>query len=173
MKAAPAFLAALALSVPLAAAEASLNRTALNPIEHELDNRILRVTADDPAEILGGTRGLYLPGYGAVFTTDVSLIITPGLSPFRQQTPELVKRIHDRKIKRVMLLKQAVTEMAVAAAKALQSMPVNEQVVLAVRVSYLPWEDTSGLPSQLVVQADRGTLLKKADIDSAIRTEEH
>ena len=35
----------------------------------------------DPIDMLGGTRGLYLAGYGTVFTTELSLIVTPGNLP--------------------------------------------------------------------------------------------
>ncbi len=34
-------------------------------------------------EILAAPRGVYLEGYGAVFMTDVNLVYTPSLNPFR------------------------------------------------------------------------------------------
>jgi hypothetical protein len=164
----------MALALPLGAAQPpDLKRAPLTPIERALDNCIGGTTADDPADILGSTRGLYLEGYGAVFTTEVSLVYTPGLSPFRQKvTADEVKRMHDRKQKRVPLLRQAMREMLMSAANALSSLPPREQIVVAVRFLYLPWEDTTGLPSQLVMQADRATLLKKASLDNSIHTEE-
>ena len=161
------------LALPLAAAQPNLKRASFTPIERTLDNRILKATADDPADILGSTRGLYLEGYGAVFTTEVSIVFTPGLTPFRQVTPDEIKRLHDRKLKHVPVLRQAARDMLTAAAGALDSMPPNERVVVALRFLYLPWEDTAGLPSELVMQADRATLLKKAGLESAIRTDEH
>jgi len=162
-----------ALALPLAAAQPNLKRASFTPIERALDDRILRTTADDPADILGSTRGLYLEGYGAVFTTEVSIVFTPGLTPFRQVTAEEIKRLHDRKLKRMPVLRQAARDMLTAAAGALDTMPPSERVVVALRFLYLPWEDTAGLPSELVMQADRATLLKKAGLDSAIRTDEH
>jgi hypothetical protein len=139
-----------------------------------MDNRLLAMTNDDQVDILGTTRGLYLEGYGTVFTTEVSLILTPALTPFRpEMKAQDVKRIHDRKLKRLPIVRQAMKEMMMAAANALDAMPQRDQIVLSLRFLYQPWEDTTGLPSQIVMQADRASLLKKAAIDSAIRTEEY
>lgn len=161
-------------ALPLAAVEPNLRRAAFRPVEAAMDNRLLSVTSDDPVELLGPTRGLYLEGYGAVFTTEVSLILTPSLSPFRQQmNPQDVKRVHDRKAKRVALVRQAMREMLQTAATALDGVPQQEQIVLSIRFLYQGWEDTAGLPSQIVMKVDRATLLKKAGLDTAIRTEEY
>ena len=149
----------LAAAVPLLATEPNLKRAAFRPVEIAMDNRLLALTNDDQVEILGTTRGLYLDGYGAVFTTEVSLILTPSLSPFRQKMPEQdVKRIHDRKLGRVPLVRQAMKEMMAAAAKALDGIPPREQIVLSMRFLYQSWEDTAGLPSQIVMKATKSGL---------------
>jgi len=164
----------LALALPLVAGESNLKRGMFTPVEVAMDKRLRAATLDDPVEILGSTRGLYLEGYGAVFTTEVSLVLTPGINPFHQEIkPDEVKRMHDRKLKRLPLLRQAMREMMTTAAGALDALPQHEQMVLAVRLLYLSWEDTSGLPSQVVMKVDRATLLKKASLDSAIHTEEY
>jgi hypothetical protein len=53
------------------------------------------------------------------------------------------------------------------AALALTSIPDSEQVVVAVRVLYQPWEDTGGLPGQIVMKGSR-----KAALSGDIQTEE-
>jgi hypothetical protein len=164
----------LAAALPLLADEAPLKRAGLTPVEQAMDKRILGTAGDDPFDLLGGTRGLYLEGFGAVFTAELSLVVTPTVSPFRQKiTPEEAKRFHDRKLKRLPLLKQLMRELLVSAATSLDALPPGEQVVFAIRLLYLPWENTAGLPSEIVVRADRTTLLKRAGLDSAIRMEEH
>jgi hypothetical protein len=50
-------------------------------------------------------------------------------------------------------------EMLVDAAGSLDTVPPREQVVLAVSLFSHAWEDTSGLPSQIVMQAERKALL--------------
>jgi hypothetical protein len=123
---------------------------------------------NDPLDLLGTTRGLYLDGYGAVFTTEVSLIVTPQTNPFRQQiTKEEAARVHQRKLARLPVLKQAMAEMMRNSAMTLAQIPDNQQVVLAVRLLYLPWEDTTGLPAQIVMSATRRGVL-----NGAVQTED-
>ena len=51
-------------------------------------------------------------------------------------------------------------EMAQTAAKTLIQIPDDQQVVVAFRLLYLPWEDTSGLPGLLIAKADRRSALR-------------
>jgi len=162
-------------------AQAPLKVAAVNPpeksnpqqqvftnLERRLDATVSAADAKDPLELLGLTRGLYLPGYGAVFTTEVSLIVTPSLSPFRQQiTKEDAAKVHQRKIEHLATLKKAMREMWVDAATSLTSIPDTEQLVLAMRLLYQPWEDTKGLPGQIIMKGPR-----KAAITGNIQTEE-
>jgi hypothetical protein len=45
--------------------------------------------------------------------------------------------------------------MSLAQSASLKSMPGTDQIVVGVRLMYRPWEDTSGLPGQIVMRADR------------------
>ena len=110
----------------------------------------------DPIDILGTTRGLYLDGYGAVFTTEVSLIVTPQINPFHQQiTKEEASRVHDRELARLPVLRLAMAAMMKTAAMTLIQFPDSQQIVVAVRLLYLPWEDTTGLPAEILMSASR------------------
>ena len=52
-------------------------------LERTFDIRLFDPALKEPFDSLGdGTRGLYLAGYGTIFTTQLSLIVTPGDSPF-------------------------------------------------------------------------------------------
>jgi len=37
----------------------------------------------------------------------------------------------------------------------LKGLPASDQIVLGVRLMCAPWEDTTGLPGQIVMKADR------------------
>ena len=132
-------------------------RPALANLELLLDTRLFALgTANDPVDMLGRTRGIYLPNYGAVFTSEISLIITPTVSPFRLTiTKEMHDQVHQRKIARIPALRAAMTEMIRQAAGQLPQVPENQQIVVAVRLKYVSWEDRTGLPSQLMVSATR------------------
>lgn len=115
---------------------------------------------NNPTDLLGTTRGIYLDGYGAVFTSEMSLIVTPGINPFRPTITDALKaQVHQEKIARVPKLKEALREMAKTAALTLIQVPDNQQIVIAVRLDYLQWEDTMGLPGLIIVKADRRSAL--------------
>ena len=164
------------LSPPVrAASTAAVNPTIPNPVrgmkiapqtfrelEKRFDTQLASVGApNSPIDVLGTTRGLYLDGYGAVFTTELSLIITPQVNPFRQQiTKEEAASVHQRKLNRLPQLKQAMGEMMKTSALTLIQIPESQQIVVAVRLLYLPWEDTTGLPAQVMLTATRGEALR-------------
>lgn len=153
------------LAVLLAAASTALpqqkqavTREALAAVEKGFDGRIASLGQEEPFDLLGNTRGIYLEGFGVVFTTELSPIVTPSISPFRPTiSKEMVERIHQKKLERIPLLKQAMREMLVSSAAALGALPANEQIALGVTLLYYSWEDRSGLPSQIVMQALKST----------------
>lgn len=140
--------------------KANVSLASLTVIEKSFDGRLQSFNLNDPIDLLGATRGLYLEGYGAIFTTELSLIVTPGISPFHQTISEPEKDlVHKRKASRLPALRQLMIEMMRNAAQQLNLMPDNEQVVLAVRLLYIPWEKTDGLPGLIVMKANRRAAL--------------
>ena len=165
------FLLAVA---PLAAQVSKTSLNTLNPVKPmriargtfaDLERRFDAALANlgvpnDPIDMLGSTRGVYLDGYGVVFTAELSLVISPTLNPFRQTiTKEMATQVHQRKIDRLPALRKAMREMVRAAATSLIQVPDNQLVVVAVRLAYLNWEDTTGLPGQILMRADRKSAL--------------
>ena len=70
-------------------------------------------------------------------------------------------------------------EALIATAASLDTVPSNEQVAVGVSLFYYKWEDTSGLPGQIVMQAERQKLLDvqvgrtpRAALVSTIRVQE-
>jgi len=156
------------------APHARVTRAALATVEKNFDGRFARAYTPDAFDILGATRGVYLEGYGAVFTTELNLIVSPNISPFHQSFTKIeIARIHERKAQRLPLLRQEMRELLAASAASLENLPPSEQVVLAVTLFHYSWEDYSGLPSQIVMQAERQKLLSNATRDTAIRTVEY
>jgi len=139
-------------------------RQAISDLERRLDTKLTSLGgANDPVDLLGAARGIYLDGYGVVLTVEASLIITPGLNPFKSSMTDAEKeKIRQRKLDRLPLLRQAMRDVWRDSASALTSVPDNQQVVIAVRLLYLTWEDTRGLPAQIVMKGDRRTALAGA-----------
>ncbi len=104
----------------------------------------------------------------------MNLIVTPSLNPFRlSMTKQEIASIHERKLRQLPLLRENMREMLFKSAAALEELPPNEQVVLAVSLAYFYWEDTKGLPSQILMQGERQKLLSHDTRDSAIRVQEY
>jgi hypothetical protein len=126
-------------------------------LEKNFDTRLEAANGKDPLEIWGdGTRGLYVEGFGIVFTTEISLIVTPGIMPFRPTiSDELKAQVHQRKLNHLSPLKDLMKDLMKVSALTLVPLPDDQKIVYAVRVRYQIWEDTTGLPAQIVMTADK------------------
>jgi hypothetical protein len=110
----------------------------------------------EPIDLLGATRGIYLDGYGVVFTTEMGLVVTPTVNPFNPTITDATKaRVHSAKVSRLAMLKKAILEMTTNVATNMGQVPDNQQVVVAVRLAYASWENTAGLPGLITAKADR------------------
>lgn len=162
------------------AAVPRVSRAALHAMETSFDRRMATLSSDIPFEILGYTRGVYLEGYGAVFTAEVNLSQSIDITPFQSTIPkEYIIKLHQRKTERVPVLKRSMEDAMLDMAASLDAVPSGEQIVLGVTLFYRKWEDTSGLPSQIVIQAERQKLLDvklghagRSSLDSVIRVAE-
>ncbi len=150
-------------------------RASLASLEKGFDGRIARPGSPDPYDPLGNTRGVYLDGYGVVFTTELNLVYTPPMTPFRPAlSKEDIENLYRKKQAKLAVLKQTMRDMLVSSASALDALPPGEQVVVAVTLFYYNWEQRGALPSQIVMQAPKSALLKGAgpELDAALHVEE-
>jgi hypothetical protein len=129
-------------------------------IERTCDDKLRGIGEPNTVDLLGATRGVYLDGYGTVFSAEISLVTPPAIYPFHPAaTKDDVVSVHQRKIQRLPRLRTAMQKMMKAAAASLSAMPDTQQIVLAVRLDNMKWEDTSGLPGMVTVKADRKSAL--------------
>lgn len=137
---------------------------ALGVLEAEMNARLGATGGADPCNVLGQTRGLYLAGLGAVFTAEVELAATPGgIGLFQTAVgPEQKSKIHKSKLAHVPMLQQTMRDMVLSlAASPSLKLADTDQIVVAVRLVYRPWEDTNGLPGQIAMWLDhRGGSVK-------------
>jgi hypothetical protein len=139
-------------------------RQSVATVEKLCDTRLYALgSVNDPVDMLGLTRGLYLSNYGVVFSSEISLVVTPTIMPFRPTiTKELHDQVHQRKVDRVPALRAAMIEMIKRAAQELPQVSDSQQIVVAVRLDYMSWEDRTGLPGQIVMSATRKDALAGA-----------
>jgi hypothetical protein len=152
----PAALAPSNLPAPRAA---RIPLETIRDLERTFNDRYSGLAGvNQPAELMGDTRGVQLEDYGIVFTTEVSLVITPGLMPGRPKIPpEMAARVHKQRMERMPLLAAAMKEMMRHMAATLAQLPASQQLVLVVRLYYGVWEDAAGMPAQVIMRADRAS----------------
>ena len=173
----PIFLLLVA-ALPAATESPRVTRAVLTPMEKSLDGRISRLWEDNPLALMGPTRGVYLEGYGAVFTAEVNLVSAPLGLMAHTHTKEEKDRHRARKIERRPQLLKVLRTALMESAALLDTVPMEEQVVIVAFLSVYPWEDAKGLPGQVTLQAPRKKLLevKRAGgtgLEAAIRVTEY
>jgi len=167
----------IAMSAAYAAAGEAprVDRTQMEKVEKSLDATLLRFTPDNSHTLIGITRGVYLEGVGAVLTAEV-IVVTAGVNIMHPlQTKEEIVQLRKKKLERVPILKKVLKDALVSAAATLDTIPPDEQVVIAVVIPRFQFEDPAGLPSQVTVQATKRKLLesKGAALDALIRVTEN
>jgi hypothetical protein len=170
----PLFLAA---AFAISAAEPRVSRTLLATAEKSFDGRVLQLWGD-ALSLVGPTRGVYLEGYGAVFTAEVN-VATPSISLMNPTpTSKQIADLHKIKQERLPQLRAAMKSALMDMAASLDPVPASEQVVLALLLPRFPGENTAGLPLQLIMQGTKQKLLdaKRAGgsaADQAIKITEY
>ena len=134
----------------------SVAPAAFRRIESDFDASLKMADQKNPLNVLGLTRGLYVPGFGVIFTTELELAQN-NFNPLFTKAPtaDLKSNLHDAKTRHLQLLRNQMGAMMTNAAKNLSFLGPNDQVVVAVRLYYESWEDKTGLPDQIVMRADK------------------
>jgi hypothetical protein len=150
----PAALTGSNLPAPKAA---RIPAESIRELERTFNDRLSGLAGvNEPTELMGDTRGFQLEDYGVVFTTELSLVRTPGLMPGRPTIPpEMAARVKVQRLERMPLLKVAMKEMMRTMAVEFSQIPAGHKLVLVVRLYYGAWEDTTGMKAQVVMRADR------------------
>ncbi len=113
-----------------------------------------------PGRFLGDTRGTYLPGYGALFTFELSLVRVTPVTPFNPVfTAQQKKTFHDRKVQQLPVLEKVMRDFVVKAASSLQTLPASENIVFEAHLLSQSYEDHTGLPWRVTMTANRQKLL--------------
>src|SRR5580704_17693476 len=155
----------LLLAVPFCAAAIFAATTprvsgnVLKAVELSLDDRIKSLWPENPFSIIRLTRGLYLDGYGAVFTVDVSPVLTKTSMMHPTVTKDEVVKAHKVRGERIAQLKQAMRLAVADAAGSLDPVPADDQVTLVVYLASHDWEDVSGMPGQMTFRGKKKVLL--------------
>jgi hypothetical protein len=157
---------------------AKVTRPSLRGMERSFDERLSTLWPDNPVTVVGPTRAVYLEGYGAVFTAELSLASEGITLMHLTLTPQEKALVVKRKTERVPQLEKMLRDSLVNAAASLDTVPPTEQVVIQVILDRFTWEEDPKYPAEMIIQGQRQKLLdvKRANgtgMDLAIRTTEH
>jgi hypothetical protein len=158
-------IALLAMAIPAVASGgmATPSRDEIASVERSMYDKLRKFHVEAPADLLGLPRGVYLEGFGAVFTTEVSVLMTPGISPFRPvMSKEDIAKIRAAKEQRMPEVRALMRQMMVDAAASLDRVPINERIVVGLVLFYNKWEDRGRMPRVITMQAEKSALLEVA-----------
>lgn len=142
-----------------AAASPRVSGNVLKVVETNLNDRLKSLWPDNPFSVIRLTRGLYLDGYGAVFTVDVSPVLSTTSMMHPMVSKEEIVRAHKVRVERVAELKQAMRLAVADAAASLDPVPADDQVTLVVYLAHHEWEDINGMPGQLTFRGKKKALV--------------
>lgn len=151
---------ALAFALCALLQAASVSRVSITAAEDSFNRRLKSLVPGEPYLLLGETHGVYLDNFGIAFTASVNLVEGPNVTPFRPSISAQDRAdLRQRKLDRLPKLRDIMRQSLVVSAGMLDTVPANEQVVISVSLPRYHWEDTTGLPSQIVMQASRISLV--------------
>lgn len=167
------FTAALFLA---AAAPPRIGRPSLQAIEQNFDRRLQQFNVDDPIDLLGPARAVYLDKFGVVISAEVNLVLT-AITPFRPQiSGDQLEKLRQKKLARLVEVRRIMRDTLVHSASALKTLGPDEQVAVGLTLFHRPFEVTKDLPAQIVMQAPRRVLadfeagrIKQPALDAAIQ----
>jgi len=154
----------LLLAVPICAAAIAattprISGNLLKVVETSLDDRVKSFWPDNPFSVTRLTPGLYLDGYGAVFTMDVSPVLSTTSMMHPTVTKDEVVKAHKVRLERVAQLRTAMRLAVADAASSLDPVPADDEVTLVVYLTYHEWEDISGTPGQMTFRGKKKALI--------------
>lgn len=169
---------ACAVSSPAEVVRAGVARAKVINAEKLINTQLAGMYPDEPWFLLGPARGVYLQGFGVVFTAEINLATGPTQSPFKMEiTKEEIARHQDKKITRLPALRGMMAKLVGFTADYLDTLPAGEQLVLGITLLRYPYEDPKIAPSQIVMQAERSRVLeakrKQEPIDTVVRAMEY
>ena len=160
----------------LTAAAPRIPRPAMQAVERSFDQRFQQFNVDDPIEVLGPARGVYVDKFGVILSAEVNLVVT-AITPFRPQiTGEQVEKLRQKKLARLPQVRQMMRDTMVSAATQLKTLGLDDQVVVGLTFFHRSFESVQELPGQIVMQAPKRVLadyeagrIKQTALEAAIQ----
>ena len=157
-------------------AEARISPKAMESVEDSINDKF-RSSIADPYNLLGTSRCTYIEGYGAVMTVEIQLVFATGVNPWHPAySPQEIAALHDREVKKLPVLRDAMRSLMASSAATLDSLPLNQKVTFEARLWRYNWQDSKGIPRRILMSAEKSKLLaaqgNPAALAAAIESQE-
>jgi len=165
-------LLSLAIAAGAAADTPRMGRAVIRSAEKLFEARLRPIWPDTPGALIGGVRGVYLDGYGAVFTAEMNTVSENTSLIISALTPAAKENIHRTKVQRMPQLKSSLEQSLTDVGLTLDTIPMDEQIVLQVVLDRYEWEAPGGYPAELLFQTTRRKLMSKSADAISVRSTE-
>ena len=154
------FLLIAAATLCFAATESRVSRVTILSVQSSI-NQSFAPRGVDPYQVLGDARGTYLEGYGTLFTIELDLIGRGlAMTPFKPtMTPEELESLRERKLKKLVVMKETMRTLMMNASGTLEGLPPNERVAMEAILITFSWENSRGIPQRVFMSAEKQKLL--------------
>ncbi len=115
--------------------------------------------------------------YGTLFTVEMQLLYVSPPNPFRTViSPQEIESVHERKLKKLPVLREALQNQMLSACKTMDGLPLSEHVAIEAILFSFSFENSKGLPQRIFMTAEKGQLLdaqaSHADLATVIQEQD-
>jgi hypothetical protein len=137
-----------------------LTKVMLSAFQKQFATSVLSATKDSAVTFIDPPRAYYLDDFGIVMTSEVSPV--PGYGPtiFGPLNKDQIQLHHRKVIERLPILREQMKLALFDGATRFQTLDSNDHLAVALTVYHFAWEDTTDVPSQIVIQGTKKALLE-------------
>ncbi len=153
----------VAVSVGAGAAHCArqgLSRALLADFEKQFSTKILVPVKDSAFTFVDPPSAYYLDNFGVTMSSKISLVPGYGPTMFGMMSPEQIQTHHRKVLERLPVLRERMKLTLVDGATHFEGLDGNERLAVAVTVYHFLWEETTEIPSQIVMQGTKKALLE-------------
>jgi hypothetical protein len=132
----------------------------LTAFEKQFVGNVLAATKDSTVTFVDPPRAYYLDNFGIMMACEVSPVPGYGPTMFGPLNPEQIQLHHHKVEERLPILREQMKLALFDGATRFEALDDNDRLAVAVTVYHFAWENTTGIPSQIVIQGTRKALLE-------------
>jgi len=137
-----------------------VTKAMLTAFEKQFVGSVLSATKDSAVTFVDPPRAYYVDNFGIMMASEISLVPGYGPTMFGPLNPEQIQLHHHKVTERLPVLREQMKLALFEGATRFDALDDNDRLAVAVTVYHFAWENTTGIPSQIVMQGTRKALLE-------------